>query len=60
MIENQTRELRIPLFPETLHQKVERYISLIHARTGRELNKQTAIIELVEKATKNVKLIQSA
>lgn len=59
MAENQTRELRVPQFPEILHKKVERYISLIHGRTGRELNKQTAIIELVEKATKSVKLINN-
>lgn len=54
-----TRELRVREFPEKLHLKIERYISLIHSRTGRELNKQTATIELLEKSTKSIKLIQA-
>lgn len=56
----ESRELRVRDFPVKLHRKVERYISLIHARTGRELTKQTAIVELVDKATRNIKLIEAA
>lgn len=52
------KELRVRDLPQLLHLKIERYISIIHARTGRELNKQTATIELIEKATRNIKVAQ--
>lgn len=55
----ESRELRVIALPEELHLKIERYISIIHARTGRLLNKQTATQELLEKATKNIKVAQS-
>lgn len=58
--DSEVTELRVRDFPDSLHQKIERYISIIHARTGRELNKQTATIELIDKATKNIKLINHA
>jgi hypothetical protein len=48
------RELRVRDFPVPLHDKIEKYISKVHSRTGRRLNKQTATIELVEKATKDI------
>jgi len=54
---SEVTELRVQYFPDLLHLKIERYISLIHTRTGRKLNKQTATIELVDKATKNIKVI---
>jgi hypothetical protein len=49
-------ELRVKKCPVMTHRKIERYISMIDVKEGRRLNKQTATVELLEKATKDIKL----
>lgn len=49
-----TKELRVRECPNQLHRKIKRYINMVEVREGRDLNKQTATIELLEKATKNI------
>jgi hypothetical protein len=49
-------ELRVNKCPKVVHRKIERYISMMDVKEGRRLNKQTATVELLELATKNIKL----
>ncbi len=50
-------DIRIEKAPQTIHKKLERYIGLQHAKRGYRLRKGEAALELLEKATKNIKLI---
>lgn len=56
MLTDDTKELRVFKLPIYVHLKIERYMSLIHSRTGRKLTKDMASAELLEKATRNIKL----
>lgn len=49
-------ELRVRTLPNKLHRKIRKYIGMVQVNEGRDLNKQTAVIELLEAATKNIKL----
>jgi hypothetical protein len=49
-------ELRVKECPNSTHRKIERYISMVDVSQGRRLNKQSATVELLEKATKDIKL----
>lgn len=50
----EVKELRIQHFPMYLHKKIKAYINRVGDRERRDLNKQTAVIELVDKALKNI------
>jgi hypothetical protein len=49
-------ELRVKECPKDIHKKIERYISMIDVREGRSLNKQSATVELLERATRKIKI----
>lgn len=51
-----TRELRDAEFPEVLHQKIEKYIARIRDREDRVLTKPKALRELVDRATRHIKI----
>lgn len=50
----EVKELRVRDFPLYLHKKIKAYINRVGDREKRDLNKQTATIELMDKALKNI------
>lgn len=52
----EVQELRVREFPAFLHKKIKKYINRVGDREGRQLNKQTATIELMDKALSKIKL----
>jgi hypothetical protein len=50
------KELRIRAFPVRLHKKIGKYIARVLDREDRTLTKETAVEELIDKATKNIKI----
>lgn len=53
---NKVKELRLRFVPLSLHEKIEKYMSQVHSKQDRVLTKETGCIELLEKATKHIKL----
>lgn len=54
-----TKELRVWKCPIELHNKIEIHKALVRAKEGRRLTKEDAVIELLYKATKQIKLVAS-
>jgi hypothetical protein len=52
MVQKDTKELRVRLFPRPFHKRIKKYISMMELQDSRELNKSTAAIELVDQALK--------
>lgn len=51
-----TTELRVPELADDIHLKIEKYMAIAHAKAGRRLTKPQAAAELLDKATKHIKL----
>lgn len=51
-------ELRVPagFCPDEIHRRIQRWKELYNVRTGEKLNKAEAVVKLLDKATKNVKI----
>ena len=61
MAENEkflSRELRVSEVPEDIHLRVERWQEIYNGKTGEGINKQMAVIKLLDKATKHVRIPQ--
>lgn len=50
----EVKELRLRIVPLVLHEKIEKYIAKVLVKDGRHLNKETASIELLAKATEKI------
>lgn len=55
-----SRELRVSKVPEDVHLRVERWMEIHNGKTGEGLNKQEAVVRLLDKATKNIKIVPAA
>lgn len=55
-----TRELRVEKVPENIHLRIERWQEIFNGKTGEGINKQQAVIRLLDKATKHIKIPQVA
>jgi len=59
MAENEkflSRELRVPEVPEDIHLRIERWKDIHNGKTGDRLNKAEAVVALLDKATKHVRI----
>ena len=52
-------DLRIEDVPGELHAKIEQWKKVHNSRTGSDINKGEAVVKLLERATKTVKLPKS-
>jgi hypothetical protein len=52
MAQDNTKELRVRLFPRPFHTRIKKYIGKMIMEKGSELNKSTASIELIDQALK--------
>jgi hypothetical protein len=52
MTQKDTKELRVRLFPRPFHKRIKKYIGKMVMESGKELNKSTASIELMDQALK--------
>jgi hypothetical protein len=50
MVQKDTKELRVRLFPRLFHKRLKKYISKMELDQSKELNKSTAAIELIDQA----------
>jgi hypothetical protein len=51
---NGTKELRVRECPDEIHRKIKKYVAQVFDREGRELNKQSATVELLAEVLKNI------
>jgi hypothetical protein len=50
-----SKELRVRECPNEIHRRIKKYIARVLDKEGRELNKQSATVELLDKALRNIK-----
>jgi hypothetical protein len=50
------RDIRLVKVPELIHDKIERYMARVQFREHRKLTKADAAVELIDKATKDIKI----
>jgi len=54
--EVEVKELRLRFLPVAIHKKIEKYIAMQRSKHDREITKEIASAELLDKATKSIKI----